>query len=176
MVIKLCDIKKCIFCCVFFACFRPYVKTTNSKYFSRTFQGLVQHLWFCRISELKNKNWKFSCSRRRLPDYRMNDFFHIYIYLPRLKLWTNGHKIGSFSAFKVAASEKVDPGQTWTDELQHNGLKIILKGQEISDTVRAPHRGLKLPKRFTNWHWLKLWVPGWKREIMYKTKKYLGSD
>ena len=44
-------------------------------------------------------------------------------------------EIGSFSAFKVATSEKVDPGQTWTDELHHNGLKIILKGQEISDMV-----------------------------------------
>ena len=41
-------------------------------------------------------------------------------------------EIGSFSAFKVATSEKVDPGQTWTDELHHNGLKIILKGQLIS--------------------------------------------
>ena len=42
-------------------------------------------------------------------------------------------EIGSFSAFKVAACEKVDLGQTWTDELHHNGLKIILKGREISD-------------------------------------------
>ena len=42
-------------------------------------------------------------------------------------------EIGSFSAFKVAACEKVDLGQTWTDELHHNGLKIILKGRELSD-------------------------------------------
>ena len=44
-------------------------------------------------------------------------------------------EIGSFLAFKVATSEKVDPGQTWTDELHHNGLKMILKGQEISDNL-----------------------------------------
>ena len=73
-------------------------------------------------------------------------------------------EIGSFSAFKVAASEKVDPGQTWTDELHHNGLKIILKGQEISDHVFLAYKSSKTNKTLPLKEQLNQtnsqWVPG----------------